>query len=616
MARKLKKEQEEQSFPETVSAIKTDTEKGALHHERFAIHISLSGKTILVSLSAILLGLLVLLGIQLYLNNKIYPGVTIANISVGATTPAQALINVQEQLDRRFNTPLTFTTDQGKTSFTLTLSKDAISTNDKETIQNAWHYGRDRAYVPIVNVPLQITLGKAITDQIATISAQVDQPALNAQLKQVDNQIEVTPSQNGTVLDQQELAKRIITYIDTGKKPTSDLPFKSEKPQLTYQSALLIKKRLDQIQATPISLTYQDKTFPLDLQTVLTFLDFETNNQTNLISGSFETQTLTLNKPNIEKFLQTITPQINVAAKESRFAYDSTQPNNVRELTTSQDGRALNIDKSVTAITQAIETNDMQTVALPVDTVQSINPTANDLGINIVIGHGQSNFTGSIPNRVYNIQLGASRINGAMIKPGEVFSFDDTVGDISGASGYKPGYIISHGRTVLDDGGGICQVSTTVYRAALNAGLPIVARTAHAYRVHYYEEDSGPGLDATIFSPTVDLQFKNDTPANILIQAYVKGNQLFVDFYGTSDGRVTKISKPVVLNQTPPPAPLYQDDPTLPQGTTKQVDFAAWGANVEFTRTVVRNGQTLINETVHSNYRPWQAVYLVGTKTS
>ena len=210
--------------------------------------------------------------------------------------------------------------------------------------------------------------------------------------------------------------------------------------------------------------------------------------------------------------------------------------------------------------------------------------------------------------------LTAKKINGVVIASGEEFSFDKTVGDITAATGFKQAYVIKSGRTVLDDGGGVCQVSTTVFRAALNSGVPITARTAHAYRVHYYEEDSPPGIDATIFYPTVDLKFKNDTPGAILIQAWTEGLTLYVNFYGTSDGRKTEVSTPIILKQTPPPPDLRQDDPTLPKGVVKQVDWSAWGANITFTRKVTRDGQELINEKFYSNYKPWQAVYLVGTK--
>lgn len=241
---------------------------------------------------------------------------------------------------------------------------------------------------------------------------------------------------------------------------------------------------------------------------------------------------------------------------------------------------------------------------------------ANNLGIQELIGSGTSTFIGSIPNRIYNISLAASRINGSLIKPGEEFSFNEAVGDISSFTGYKQAYVIQNGRTVLGDGGGVCQVSTTLFRALLNAGLPITERHPHAYRVGYYEQDNLPGMDASVYNPTLDLRFKNDTKNYILIQAETDtaNQRLTFYLYGTGDGRVVTLGKPVILSQSPAPEPLYQDDPTLPKGEIKQVDFAAAGANVYFTREVTRDGKVLISEKFTSNFRPWQAIFLRGTK--
>src|SRR5581483_9651596 len=137
------------------------------------------------------------------------------------------------------------------------------------------------------------------------------------------------------------------------------------------------------------------------------------------------------------------------------------------------------------------------TLSLPVKTIHAAdaNDVANKMGIKEEVAEGTSLFAGSTSDRIYNISLAASRLNGVIIKPGEVFSFDQTVGDISALSGYKQAYVIENGKTTLGDGGGVCQVSTTMFRAALNAGLPIVERHQHAYRVGYYEQDAGPGID-------------------------------------------------------------------------------------------------------------------------
>jgi vancomycin resistance protein YoaR len=169
---------------------------------------------------------------------------------------------------------------------------------------------------------------------------------------------------------------------------------------------------------------------------------------------------------------------------------------------------------------------------------------------------------------------------------------------------------------VLGDGGGICQVSTTMFRAAMNAGLPITERHAHAYRVGYYENDAKPGFDATIYSPTVDLKFKNDTPGAILVQTEIIEDEhlLLFHFYGKKDGRRVEITEPTLTNVAPPPPAVNQDDPTLQRGVTKQVDFAAWGGKSVFNYKVIYPDNQIKDQTFVSVYRPWQAIFLVGTK--
>lgn len=323
----------------------------------------------------------------------------------------------------------------------------------------------------------------------------------------------------------------------------------------------------------------------------------------------------------VENTLDDLSERLDIPSQNALFEFTAGR---VTAFRPSKEGQRVDRESTKKLLTQAFltasKTHQQYTkILVPVEKVlpQVTTKSANSFGIKELIGRGYSEFAGSIAGRIHNVALAASRINGVLIKPGETFSFNDAVGDISAATGYQSAYIIKDGKTVLGDGGGVCQVSTTLFRAAMDAGLPIVERHAHAYRVHYYEEGGyKPGIDATVFSPSVDLKFKNDTPGYILIQTKTDLSNLSLtfEFYGTSDGRVSSITNQLLWGITPPPPPLYQDDPTLPKGTTKQVDFEAWGANASFEYHVTRNGTELEDRKFVSNYRPWQAVYLQGTQ--
>ncbi|MBI2309574.1 VanW family protein [Candidatus Collierbacteria bacterium] len=319
----------------------------------------------------------------------------------------------------------------------------------------------------------------------------------------------------------------------------------------------------------------------------------------------------------LQDFIASTATKINIPVVEPKFKLAGDK---VVEFQTGSPGKQVDEELLKGRILTAVfGGEDYQTVEIPVSIIEPSIPsgkmTADNLGINSLLGRGISTYKGSIPGRQHNVALTATKIDGTLIPPGAIFSFNDTVGDISRETGFLEAYVIKEGRTVLGDGGGVCQDSTTLFRAVLAAGLPIVERRAHSYRVGYYEQNSPPGFDATVFSPTVDFKFKNDTPAYILIQAKAdnQASTLIIELWGTNDGRIAKTTKPIIIDQIPPPEDIYQDDPTLPAGTVKQVDWKAWGAKVKFDYHVERNGETLIHQTFSSNYRPWQAVYLRGT---
>lgn len=322
---------------------------------------------------------------------------------------------------------------------------------------------------------------------------------------------------------------------------------------------------------------------------------------------------------NINQLLQAYADQLDRPGQDAVLKIESGK---VVEFVPEKSGIALPLDVNRRQLISSLYQLESGLLEQPVNlVVVATKPDitladTNDLGITELIGRGESFYKGSIAGRAHNVAHTANLINGVLIAPGDEFSFNKAVGPINRQTGFQSAYVIKDGRTVLGDGGGVCQASTTVFRAALNAGLEITKRQPHSYRVGYYEQASQPGYDATVYAPSVDLRFRNDTAHHILVATSINKatSHLIIDIYGTSDGRVSLIDNYRQWGAQAAPAPLYQEDPTLPVGITKQVDWAAPGLKTAFDYTVTRGGVTLHQETFNSNYRPWRAVYLVGTK--
>ena len=330
--------------------------------------------------------------------------------------------------------------------------------------------------------------------------------------------------------------------------------------------------------------------------------------------------TFTFDQESLNSFLNQISAEVDRPVQDALFEF---KEGRVSEFQVSKEGRQVDQNQLRSLISLAFSQAQWQKKELALDLpVKTIEPEvttdkSNRLGIRELLGEGESFFLDSISSRVHNIILASSYLNGIVIGPGENFSFTQKIGDISAATGYQQAWIIRDSKTLLEDGGGVCQVSTTLFRAALNSGLPIVERQPHYYRVGYYEQGGyPPGLDATVYPPSPDLKFKNDTSNYILIQMVLDKDKkrLAFQIYGTSDNRRVELEEPIIHSQTPPPDPVYLDEPTLPAGVVKRLDTAHWGAKVSVTRTVWnQDGTQKEQKTWWSNYVPWAAVYQRGT---
>lgn len=261
-----------------------------------------------------------------------------------------------------------------------------------------------------------------------------------------------------------------------------------------------------------------------------------------------KTSSFFLDAASVEKYIETLAQKTD---KDPVNASLEMKDGKISAFSLNQKGIAL--DKKIGASLlekYIVEKNNAGSLNLPYEEKEpeiSMNSIDN-LGITEFIGEGRSNFRGSPKNRIFNINVALKRFNGTLINPGEEFSFVKTLGQVDGEHGYLPELVIKKDKTEPEFGGGICQVSTTAFRAAINSGLPITARRNHAYPVSYYNPQ---GMDSTVYVPKPDLRFINNTPAHILIQAEIIGTELIFRFFGTSDGRKVAIDGPRITERNP-----------------------------------------------------------------
>lgn len=557
---------------------------------------------------------LVLIAYHLAYWDKIYPGIVIAGQTVGNETIAEAVSSIEYRVSSIETNKITLFYDERHGE--INLDKLDFAYDATTTAKKAYSVGRGgnslkdfhtktKAWFSGINLEPEYQLNQALLEeQIATIAAQIFVPAIDPQIEIIDQQIKIEQGKEGQELDRRKLISHLISRISNFDFSPIELPIIHITPILTEEQVNNTRQRAEKFLGKKLNLVFNEESWELGEEELVRFLSFTNNFDQEKIASQAASLASAINRP----------PQ------NAAFHFEGGKVTQFRPAT---EGQTLKQEKTLQLIKVALEEiekgeKEEDVIHLPV----SITPPAvtidqiNDLGIKEFLGQGVSYFWGSIPSRIHNIILASSALNGVIIPPGTNFSFNETLGEVSPATGYQTAFIIKEGRTILGDGGGVCQVSTTLFRAALNAGLPIVERHPHSYRVSYYEQGGfGPGLDATVWMPGVDLKFKNDTPAYVLIQTNVdaKNMTLTYELYGTSDGRQVIVSKPRVWDQTPPPPDLYQDDPTLPAGTVKRIERAIWGAKAAVDWKVTRGEEVLQERTFYSSYQPWQAVYLRGT---
>jgi vancomycin resistance protein YoaR len=475
----------------------------------------------------------------------------------------------------------------------------------------SWYYGREVAPV--------IVFDEGRLDQaISPVVDAIEQDAVSATLDISSGTAAYTPSQVGRFIDRVQLREGLAAAAAELRPAEVELLVHEVVPPV-YDSPQTAE-RISGLLTEPIRFYFPQPLADLDLDGVtLTPEEMAAWTRVELVTlpDGRQEHRVFIDENAARNWLAQFNNRIYREPTNARFYFND----DTRELvlvSPHTNGRELDIDATVAGMTAnlAAGNHEIPLVMRDIVPVVNANATAAELGITELITETTTWFYGSSDERKHNIARAAANFYGIVVAPGEEFSFNRYLGSISEADGYEEGLIIVGGRTIKGVGGGVCQVSTTLYQTAFWSGFPIVERWEHGYMVNYYNDGEGPGMDATVFSPIVDFRFINNTPHHLLIENYYNEEfqSLTFKFYSTSLGRTVLKEEPVFTNETPAPEDdIWEFDPELPEGTVAQYDYATGGATVSVKRTVLNaEGQTLEERVFESNYIPWPNVYRYG----
>jgi vancomycin resistance protein YoaR len=583
----------------------------------------------------VMLALALLLGFEIAYANRIYPGVFVHNLDLSGMTVEEAYRKLSEEFPYTYEGKLQITyQDQVWEVRPIDLGYMIVPTT---SAKHAFEVGRRRWLVPnlvekgrawfdgVQLSPVAFYDERIAQNYLQTIAEGINIPVVEAALELEDTEVIVHSGQVGREVDLGSTLSSLAIPLNEMESASVALVVEESPPIILDASAQAELAR--EILSEPLVLTMpkggsEDGPWtipPEDLATMLTITRVEDSEAEN---SSYQ---IALNENLFSIYLNSLAPGLYVEPVNTRFMFnDDTHLLEVIE--PAVIGRDLDVQASIDYINDRLKAGEhsiaLQFILLEPEVTDDM--TGEELGITEVIEERRTYFVGSDAARVQNIETAAAQFHGLLIPPGATFSMAQALGNISLENGYAEALIIYGDQTIQGVGGGVCQVSTTLFRTIFFAGFPIVERHAHAYRVGYYEMEAGgvknpqwAGFDATVYVPIVDLKFTNDTEHWLLMETYVyrQSSSLLWKFYSTKDGRTVEWNTTGPTNIVPAPEPLYRENPDLEKGEIEKVDYAAEGADISITRTVYKDGSVYFSDSFYTHFQAWQAVFEYGPGT-
>jgi len=554
---------------------------------------------------------------------RIYPNVSIQGIAVGEMTPEQAESALRLRYAAFLRQPVVIT--YGDRQWTPTLDELGMTFDFRGAVDAAYNAGRGHGVIDDarqiaaiwqhgLDVPLHVSYDETRAQAyLMQLAREIERAPADAQVRLDGAQIAIV----GAVIGRQVLVDATLAHVSQQLQAfvpaTIPLQTREIPPRLDDATVAAARAQIETMLQGPLTLRVDKNEYEW---TVADLADMIIINRVPSAEG--DRIAVTLDQDMIARRIRQIADETEKPGTRPRVAWNN---GDLKIVKPGKPGLRLDEARARDMVIAAAMGRD-RTLDLPMVPTDPPVTEANlhQLGIRELVSIGKSDFTGSAAYRVHNIGVGMQLLNGLLIAPGEEFSFNKNIGQINAANGFVEGAAIIQNRTQQEFGGGICQDSTTMFRAAFWAGLPITERWGHSFYISWYDKyalgprGNGPGLDATIFTGGPDLKFVNDTGAWLLIQAWSnpKTGVAQIELYGTKPNRTVDLTHKVYDHVPAPTEPVFVADPKVPRGTIKHTDKARGGMTIDVYRLVVENGAPRPPELFRTRFRPWPNIYTLN----
>ncbi len=565
---------------------------------------------------------------------KIVPGVRLAQYPVGGKSKEYSEDLLREYSDRLQSDGALFRYDKKVVPLypqSIPFGSDSpvntqaplFGLDNEKTLLSLFSVGRDGSIIQQQRDRLTAVLFSKKLDPALTLDSDrliaslkkefsfFHSPAHNADFAfDTQGALTIKPESSGIEFDYGRALQDLTSAMSALTAPNITLVQKIARPEITQSDLEDTRRQAEQILArAPLTVTRDESNqnsqkgeWRIPREEIITwFLPARSSMGAVLLS---------LDSEKIHTYLAAhIAPDVFVPVHRPRFEMNNGK---VVAFELAKNGQSLDSEKTAQSIIVSLLAATPLPVSVTIKEEKSspVDAPETNFAITDLLTANETSFAGSPPNRRKNIARGAELINGLLVAPKEEFSLVKALGSIDKQNGFLPELVIKGNETKPEFGGGLCQVSTTLFRAVSYAGLSVLERRNHSYRVSYYEPPVG--FDATIYDPAPDFRLKNDTPNYLLIQSSVKGSSIRIELWGTNDGRRVEIDKPTVYNIKKAGETKIIETPDLPPGEKKCTERAHNGADAFFERRIFYTDGTIKKETYKSHYIVWPAVCLVG----